>query len=88
MSKTKVATEQKYKAFSIYADMSKVDRTWERYGYLQAPLAVKKQNGELSTRSHKKQVVIYKDDFKNILSAFYSLVPHEFIFDTLDKYSY
>lgn len=82
----KQQTKQKYKAFSIYADMSKVDRTWEQYGYLQAPLAVKKQNGEFSTRSHKKNVVILNDDFRNILSGSYALIPHEFIFETLKKH--
>lgn len=79
-------TEQKYKAFSIYADMSKVDKKWERYGYLTAPLAVKKQDGTFSTRSHKKQVVILNDEFRNILSGSYALIPHEFVFDMLHKY--
>jgi hypothetical protein len=85
-TKNQVISQQKYKAFSIYADMSKVNRMWEKYGYLQAPLAIKKQNGVFSSRSHKSQVVILNDEFRKILTASYALVPHEFVYDTLDKH--
>jgi hypothetical protein len=78
--------EQKYKAFSIYADMSKVDRTWERYGYLKAPLAIKMQSGKFSSRSHKSQVVILNDEFRKILSASYALLPHEYIHDIIKEH--
>jgi hypothetical protein len=80
------AKQEKFKAFSIYADMSKVDRTWERYGYLKAPLAVKKLNGELSSRSHKNQVVIYQNEFKKLVSNVLAVTPHEFITENLQKY--
>lgn len=89
MSKTKLVTKQqdqsKFKAFQIYADMSQVDRTWEQYGYLKAPLAVRKSNGELSSRSHKSQVVIKDNDFKKLLSNMNALVPHEFVGDFIQK---
>ncbi len=78
--------EEKFKAFSIYADMSKVDRTWERYGYLKAPLAVKKEDGTFSSRSHKSQVLIYQDEYKKLLSNVYAVTPHEFVGEMLDKY--
>jgi Domain of unknown function (DUF932) len=82
-TKNQVVSQQKYKAFSIYADMSKVNRMWEKYGYLQAPLAIKKQSGVFSSRSHKSQVVILNDEFRKILTASYALVPHEFVYDTI-----
>lgn len=77
---------QRFKKFSIYADMSKVDRTWERYGYLKAPLAVRLENGELSSRSHKSQLVIHNDDYKKIVSNMYAVTPNEFIDETLVKH--
>lgn len=82
----KVQDSDQFKAFQIYADMSKVDRTWEAYGYLKAPLAVKKENGEFSSRSHKNQVLIYNDDFRKLLSNVYAVIPHQFINEILDKY--
>lgn len=82
----KAPKESKFKAFQIYADMSKVDRTWERYGYLKAPLAVKKEDGEFSSRSHKSQVLIYNDDFRKLLSNVYAVIPHQFVGDVLQKY--
>ena len=82
----KITGGTKFKAFQIYADMSKVDRTWEKYGYVKAPLAVKKPNGDLSSRSHKSQVVIYQNDFRKLLSNSYALIPHEFVQEILERY--
>ena len=84
MSKV-INKQQKFKAFQIYVDMSKVDRTWEEYGYLKAPLAIKKSNGELSSKSHKSQVVIHNEDVRKLLSKFYTFIPHEFIGHVLEK---
>jgi hypothetical protein len=77
--------EPKFKEFKIYADMSKVDRTWEKYGYLKAPLAVRKTDGQLSSRSHKNQIVIYQNEYKKLVSNVLAVTPHEFITDTLNK---
>lgn len=82
---SKQPKDAQFKAFQIYADMSKVDRTWEKYGYLKAPLAVKKENGEFSSRSHKSQVLIHNQDFRRLLSNFFAFCPHEFIGDVLDR---
>lgn len=62
--------------FTIYADMSKVDKTWERFGHETAPMAVFNDQNEIVSYPNYNLLMIEKN-FHKILGGKFSYYPHE-----------
>lgn len=73
------------KAFTIYADMDKADRTWERYGHITAPQVIKYSDGSFELGGKAKNIWIHEDKYKDIISRMYALIPNEHIDHVLKK---
>lgn len=72
-------TPDKIKAFTIYADMSNADLTWEKYGHITAPQVVKYSDGSFELRGKQKKIWIHNNEYKDTLSRMYALLPNEHI---------
>lgn len=72
-------------AFTIYADMSKADRTWEHYGHILAPQVIQYEDGSFELGGKSRNIWTFKNKYKDMLSRMYALLPNEHIDHIIGK---
>jgi hypothetical protein len=66
-----------YQKFEIYADMARANRTWEHYGHLTAPMAIKDRLTGTFIQEADNQIWTQNNDFMGVFSGSYCLFPNE-----------
>lgn len=72
-------------AFTIYADMSKADRQWEKYGHILAPQVIQYDDGTFEMSGKAKNIWTFHNKYKDTLSRMYAFLPNEHIDHIVNK---
>lgn len=72
------------KAFTIYADMARVDNTWSRFGHDFAPKVIKYEGVE-TPQDTRDKIWMFNGQYMDDLSKAYSFIPNEYVDELIDE---